>query len=159
MGWQWHQHLITQFLRGQLLFLMPSQQCQSTEDKKVVYERLSYYVCWHFLMFGFWSFDLFWSIFVTYSWFIHIVGRNFFLKKAELHVFLCSEWRWMAEGDEAGFQRACSACTRWAHRVCLWTVYEWTGSGALLHTRRKSHSVLPTYVSGVGDFNSTLVSF
>jgi len=45
MGWQWHQHLITQFLRGQLLFLMPSQQCQSTEDKKVVYERLSYYVC------------------------------------------------------------------------------------------------------------------
>ena len=28
-----HQHLITQFFTGQMLFLTPSQQCQSTEGK------------------------------------------------------------------------------------------------------------------------------
>jgi len=44
MVWQWHQldhmqiictspcqQLITQFFTGQMLFLMPNQQCQSTE--------------------------------------------------------------------------------------------------------------------------------
>jgi len=50
-GWQWYQldhmqvictllqtdndastHLITQFFTDQMLFLMPNQQCQSTED-------------------------------------------------------------------------------------------------------------------------------
>jgi len=32
-GWQWHQldHFITQFCTGWMLFLMPRQQCQSTE--------------------------------------------------------------------------------------------------------------------------------
>jgi len=52
MEWHWHQldhmqikspirhrrmkpsqHLITEFFTGQMLFLMPSQQCQSTEGK------------------------------------------------------------------------------------------------------------------------------
>jgi len=33
IGWQWHQHLITQFFTGQMLFLTPNQQCQSTEGK------------------------------------------------------------------------------------------------------------------------------
>jgi len=33
-----HQHLITQiFFTGRMLFLMPNQQCQSTEDTKSIY--------------------------------------------------------------------------------------------------------------------------
>jgi len=28
-----HQHLITQFFKGRVLFLTPNQQCQSTESK------------------------------------------------------------------------------------------------------------------------------
>jgi len=28
-----HKHLITQFFTGQMLFLMPNKQCQSTEGK------------------------------------------------------------------------------------------------------------------------------
>jgi len=30
-----HQHPITQFFTGWMLFLMPSQQCQSTEGKNL----------------------------------------------------------------------------------------------------------------------------
>jgi len=38
MGWQWHllahMQIITQSFTGQMLFLTPNQQCQSTEGKK-----------------------------------------------------------------------------------------------------------------------------
>jgi len=30
-----HQHLITQFFTGRMLFLTPNQQCQSTEGKTI----------------------------------------------------------------------------------------------------------------------------
>ena len=31
-----HQHLVTQIFTGWMLFLMPNQQCQSTEDKTIL---------------------------------------------------------------------------------------------------------------------------
>ena len=54
IGWQWHQldhmqitctshqtdklrqHLITQFFTGQMLFMPPNQQCQSTEGITII---------------------------------------------------------------------------------------------------------------------------
>ena len=38
------QHLITQFFTGQILFLMPNQQCQSTEGRHCFLENISHKV-------------------------------------------------------------------------------------------------------------------
>ena len=54
LGWQWHQlddmhfapdrqshqHLITQYFTGRVLFLMPNQQCQSTEGTSTAYTSI-----------------------------------------------------------------------------------------------------------------------
>lgn len=90
-----------------------------------------------------WSFDLVWCIHHSAS------AMQFETAVNKLHVWHCVDWRWLAQGHEAGLQRTCAACARRTYSVGLWTVYEWTGAGALFHSQCKLHSLLMTYVGHI----------
>ena len=89
LGWQWHyqlhhnanhlhltadrkpcQHLITQFLTGQMLFLMPRQHCQSTEGMLHYMRRNSQPLALLAMLVTMWNLKLMWYYVDGVWWFV-----------------------------------------------------------------------------------------